>query len=767
LSAEQLETRCVPSTFTVLTLLDSGAGSLRQAILSANSHPGADVINFSVAGTIQLTSGALPTITRNVDIDGTTAPGFAGTPVIEIDYNHFGGLQFNAGAGGSELQSLDLVNAAGAGVTINGGGGILLVGNYIGLGIDGATVDGNGGNGIQLIGSIGNIIGGSSAQEANVISSNGACGIFLSGSSHNQIVGNFIGTDATGTLGRGNAGSGIVVTAGSAQNVIGGTATGGNDPTNGVFVRPPDGNVISANNADGVLISNAAMLNTLSGNFIGTDVTGDVALGNTLDGVAILNANGNALLGCTLTTDPFVFYNVIDASGGNGLRVTNSNNTTIQGNFFGLGANNLTPLGNQLNGVVVEGSSANTVMGGPIPLGNVDSANWQNGILIQGTASGFVSYNTFCGIAAFETYTNLGNGWDGIKVTSNGANILIRTCVISENANDGIEISGSATGVRVAGNIVGLDTNGTMELGNKNNGIEVDGNAHDDIIGGPQPTFNVIPHNVLSGNGASGVAIDGAAYNITVSFSFIGTDLTGMNALGNAKAGVFVGTGIHSISIGSTNPNLFTLISGNGGDGIEMRGTKGNTVVGCLIGTDVTGLAALGNGGDGVFLSSSCNNVIGRTSPGTSGPNGVSGGAANLIAFNGGNGVFVSSGTGNVIRYDSIFSNTLFGINLGSGANLNQAAPVLTSVNMMPLGMEVSGTLTSKPNTTFTIEFFANYTNEPSGRVSLGFETVRTNAAGVATFTFFGPVAPVGASFITATATDPQNNTSEFSAPAV
>ncbi len=83
-------------------------------------------------------------------------------------------------------------------------------------------------------------------------------------------------------------------------------------------------------------------------------------------------------------TNPFVFYNVISGNGGNGLRVTNSNDTTIQANFIGIGADNLTAVGNALNGVLVEGSSTNTTMGGPIPLGNVDAANGQNGIVVAG-----------------------------------------------------------------------------------------------------------------------------------------------------------------------------------------------------------------------------------------------------------------------------------------------------------------------------------------------------------------------------------------------
>jgi hypothetical protein len=99
-------------------------------------------------------------------------------------------------------------------------------------------------------------------------------------------------------------------------------------------------------------------------------------------------------------------------------------------------------------------------------------------------------------------------------------------------------------------------------------------------------------------------------------------------------------------------------------------------------------------------------------------------------------------------------------------ANLNQAAPVLTSVARLPLCLQVTGTLTSAANSWFTIEFFANDASAPSGRIYLGSRRVRTDAAGVATFTFLGPLPPSGADFITATATDAAGNTSEFSAAA-
>src|SRR5439155_26949600 len=100
---EHLEDRCLPSTFTVLNTNDSGAGSLRQAILDANAAAGADVINFNIDGggvqTIAPTS-ILPQITGAVTIDGTTQPGFAGSPIIELNgasASAFAGLNITAG----------------------------------------------------------------------------------------------------------------------------------------------------------------------------------------------------------------------------------------------------------------------------------------------------------------------------------------------------------------------------------------------------------------------------------------------------------------------------------------------------------------------------------------------------------------------------------------------------------------------------------------------------------------------------------------------
>ncbi len=268
---------------------------------SANNAGGSNVIDFNVAGTIQLTSASLPAITDATDIDGTTAPGFAGTPVVEVNFNGFAGLQFNPQSAGSALHSLAIVDASGTGVTLSGGGQTLIVGNYIGLGLDGATVEANGGDGLELDSSNRNTI------ESNLISGNGGNGIGLYGSNINTISTNFIGTDVTGTLNRGNAQSGILVTTAAEGNIIGGTTTS-------------LGNLISGNDANGVLITNQATQNTLSGNIIGLTASGNAALGNTLDGVMVQNADNNLVGQSEATYDNADSVSMQPVSGWQGIR---------------------------------------------------------------------------------------------------------------------------------------------------------------------------------------------------------------------------------------------------------------------------------------------------------------------------------------------------------------------------------------------------------------------------------------------------------------
>ena len=129
---EALETRELLSTIEVTTLRPNGAGSLRQTIVASNASPGPDTIDFAVSGMIRTGRRSLPTITGTVNIDGTSAPGFAGTPVVTVNFVGSRGLRFAAGSDGSLLHSLSLVRAGGAGVTL-AASNITVQGNFIGL----------------------------------------------------------------------------------------------------------------------------------------------------------------------------------------------------------------------------------------------------------------------------------------------------------------------------------------------------------------------------------------------------------------------------------------------------------------------------------------------------------------------------------------------------------------------------------------------------------------------------------------------------------
>lgn len=593
------------ATFIVTNLNDSGAGSLRAAIVAANGDSSGTptVVNFAVAGTINLLSD-LFAVRQSVNIDATSAPTYVagGPPVVEINANNHGGVVFAAGSSGSQLLGLAIDNASGNGVTLDAGS-ITLNNNYIGLNLAGAAF-GNRGDGVFVSAtSSNNQIGlntsGVSGVVANVISGNVGNGISFHGSSGNTVAANRIGTSATGTSAIANGGNGIWVTAGSNGNEIGGAVIGfsggrPNDPTGDkgtvspLFVVPPLGNLVSGNGQIGILIDTNSQNNVLNGNFVGTIFDGNAAIANAGDGVWINGADNNSLIGCQVFNNPFVYYNVVSGNGGNGLEITNSNNAVIQGNFFGVGSNNATLVANHLNGILVDGSSQNTQVGGVIPLGNVVSGNSQNGIEVTGTVSGFVTFNTFGGLLAFGGAA--ANGNDGLLITSTGGNNTVRTNVFSGNTNNGIEIGGDASGVTVDPNIVGLTTNGQAALPNGNDGLLIDGTAHDNAIGG-YIDASVIPNQTFSGNNGYGVAILGQAHDNSVFNNFIGTNVPGTVALGNREGGVLVGGQAKNNVIGgtSTDPAMPTanLISGNTGNGVTLNtGMVDNTVVGNSIGVD-------------------------------------------------------------------------------------------------------------------------------------------------------------------------------------
>src|SRR5262245_22323438 len=116
---EALEGRWAPAALTVTTAADSGPGSLRQALLDANASPGFDTIHFAIGSGPQTIapSAPLPALTDSAVLDGTSQPGFAGTPLITLDGSGAGnGHGLVLPADGCGVWGLTITRFAGCGV---------------------------------------------------------------------------------------------------------------------------------------------------------------------------------------------------------------------------------------------------------------------------------------------------------------------------------------------------------------------------------------------------------------------------------------------------------------------------------------------------------------------------------------------------------------------------------------------------------------------------------------------------------------------------
>jgi parallel beta-helix repeat protein len=994
LHLDVLEDRTAPATFSVTSVADSGVGSFRQAILDANNAIGADVIEFNIGGGGAQSiapASELPYITDAVTIDGWSQPGFAGVPLIELSGGGGWGSGLTITGSNVTVRGLVINNFRSAGIGIEGGGGNVIQGNYIGANAAGTADLGNFGTGVYIQYSSNNTIGGATPETRNVISGNGVNGIVVAIGSGNVIQGNYIGTNAAGDAVIGNTGYGIWtydtectrivnnVVSGSLDgmtmgllrgatiqgNLIGTNAAGtmalGNS-ANGISLDGSDntiaGNTIAGNGERGILFRDSAEHNVVEGNFIGTNAAGAAGLGNALDGILISFSPNNTIGGTTAGAG-----NVISGNGGNGISIvdtfggTLSSGTFIQGNYIGTNVAGTAALGNAANGIKVDGSSNTTIGGTTAAARNVISGNAANGIFIDngGPASGNIIQGNYIGTDASGT-TAIGNGTgiyvygtvgtvidgniasgnlgagmsldlpsgsvikgnrvgtnaagtsalgnlghgisfggvnsaiggtalgEGNIIAGNGGNGLqligpahhndvegniIGTNaagdaglgngahgiyilfapnntiggttagagnVISGNGGNGISIVDTfggtlSPGTKIQGNYIGTSPDGTADLGNAANGIKVDGSASTTIGG-----TTAAARNVISGNDANGIFIDngGPASGNVIRGNYIGTDASGTAAIGNGT-GIYVygtvgtvidgnlasgnlGAGMsldllsgaviqgnrvgtnaagtsalgnlgHGISFGGVNSAIGgtalgegNIIASNGGNGLQLIGpAHHNEVEGNIIGTNAAGDSGLGNGAAGVLLNVGvANNTIGGTASGE----------ANVIAYNILDGVIAhpEAGTGNPIRGNSIYANGRLGINLvvdrekAPGATANDLGDADTGPNNLQnfpviassepgATTHVVGSINSTPNTTLKLDFYANTSDDPSGHGEgeryLGAITVTTDGDGNASFDAILTAATTTGEFITATATDPDGNTSEFSAHVV
>lgn len=507
----------------------------------------------------------------------------------------------------------------------------------------------------------------------------------------------------------------------------------------------------------------------IEGNFIGTDAAGT---GVTSDaGISLFNVQGIVIGGSAVSARNLISGIDIPLGGQAG-------DIRIEGNFIGTDAAGANALDSDV-GIGNRGSPGNRTQGLTIHRN-----------LISGTASGIgLSYASDLLI----TGNFIGTDVSGTKAIPNqqGLSFVSTTAtiggttpsarnVISGNEQWGIRAGRGAT-LQIQGNYIGLSASGTAAIPNRT-GVEVYFGA---TIGGAI----VAARNVISGNRGDGILVVGAM--TTIQGNFIGTDAGGTLPVPNMGNGVILSQS--SGQIGGPGENEGNLISANGENGVAIgperifpdefggsmikAGGSDVTLQGNSIGTDLTGERPLGNQGNGIFWdnSTSRSRVV-----------------RNRIAFNKGSGVSIPNqgpdplrppGAQITMSENSIFSNGSIGIDLGAPgptanqppppektqANDGQNFPEIARVVSDGVRTQVTGTLTSKPGTSFTLEFFNNPGTaaaggvcKPEGKEFHVKTTVTTDERGQASFNVTYPKSTLGG-FVNATATSAIGNTSEFS----
>ncbi len=690
-----------PSGIIVTSVADSGPGTLREALSQAPS-------------------GALITFDPTVFPPDNPTTIYLLSPLTELAQ---GQITIDASDAGVILDGDQLPREEGGnGLTITSSGNV----------VRGLQIERFPENGISVrSGAQHNTIGGDRAQgegptgQGNVVSGNGIEGIRIEGvgTDHNLVIGNHIGTDASGTSALGSGFHGVSVMRGAQYNQIGGATAA-------------ERNVISGNSWDGVYVTgDGTMHNVISGNYLGTDASGTTSIPNGNFGVNLAPGAQRNLVGGGTAAEG----NVISGNGAGGVNVAGSGvrDNVVRGNFIGVDVSGNHSLPNYHGVAIAEGASYNTIQG------NVISGN-HNGVNIAGsdTTSNIVIGNHIGTNAAGDAA--IGNRVDGVWIGEGAQHNVVggrkpeERNVISGNENNGVVMDASAYNT-VSGNFIGTDASGTAPLGNLNIGVVLAWGARHNLVGGATPE----ERNLISASGNVGVSIANTdTMSNTVSGNYIGTDVTGTRALGNIAAGIWISESAQYNTVGGVRPEEANLISGNQGSGVVITDsrTMWNVVTGNHIGTDSTGAAALGNTEDGISIRAGAGqNTIGP---------------ANIIAHNGSDGVAVRGleTVGNVISANSIYGNEGAGIRCLNGGNAELSPPLLTYVGTRI----IRGT--APPDS--SIEIFSDEDDE--ARVFEG----TTSADGEGNFTYRIPQGRITGPHVTASGTDAAGNTSALSAVA-
>jgi CSLREA domain-containing protein len=434
----------------VTNLGDPGNGNcdasctLREAIDAANSVPGTD-IRFDVPGcppacTIQPGSD-LPAITANsITIDGTTQPGFDGIPLIELNGDLAGaspGLDIEADD--VTIRGLVINGFAESGIVINGSDA-LIVGNFIGTDATGTADAGNGGDGVFIDNHANNTIGGITERERNVISGNNGNGVNIAGAAAtgNVVGGNYIGTDVTGDVGIGNGGGGGSFDGNGVRIAGSGNTIGG--------TAPGAGNLISGSDDVGVFVPSGTFFNNvIQGNRIGTNAAGLAAIPNA---GGVHAASGSTTIGGSAAGA----RNIISGNQFQGIRLDTAGSTgnVVRGNYIGTAIDGISDLGNGAAGIDFTQGSSNNVIGGTLEgEGNVIAFNSRGIAVLSETSDGnrilgnSIHSNTGLGIELMGPAGELGVSPNDDGDLDSGGNNQQNFPVLTSAESGSVEVEGT------------------------------------------------------------------------------------------------------------------------------------------------------------------------------------------------------------------------------------------------------------------------------------------------------------------------------------
>ena len=314
--------------------------------------------------------------------------------------------------------------------------------------------------------------------------------------------------------------------------------------------------------------------------------------------------------------------------------------------------------------------------------------------------------------------SNAGQGANGLVLGPGSSRSIVRGLAINRFSGIGILVQSSSNSI--TGNFIGTDVAGNAVLSTSSGfGIGIAG-GQNNIIGGTA----LAARNVIGGN-SDGINLNTGSQNNVIQGNFIGLGANGTTAVRNRFHGVALrgngGLGVQNNQIGGTELRSGNTIANNGSAGVAIFGDP---------------LSSRQNSGNAILGNSIFNN--GRNSPATQ------------------LGIDLVGKTSFPVD-DGVTPNDSVDGDGDSGPNLLQNFPVLASVTSDSISTTIVGSLNSRFNTEYRIEFFSSQTVSSSGfgegQTFLGFTDVTTSASGNARFnTTLMTSVPEGR-YITATAT--------------